>query len=446
MKRSIKPDRRNKRQMGRTVWTTAFVLMVLLMASIAGVGAVLKPVPTNEKNVIFIAAGASADYMTGTKSITQKGGTDSTGGNGAGTGSYQRAASANPGIIVQDKKVQWETKTDVDLFAKSYINDKNEITVRSGKNDKLIAPGTTGDYAFSLKNTGNVSLEYEMSLDGLFLLKARKLPIQIRLGGDNGRWIVGNDNEWVFSNKWQGVVEEGTLKANQVSNYKLQWRWPYEAGNDQVLVSNDGNDTALGIDATKDDVDFQLTITVRTEVAPDTEPATEPQSQKPGTEPATESESQEPSTEPATESESQEPSTEPATESESQEPGTEPATESESQEPGTEPTTEPESQGPGTEPTTESESQGPGAEPATEPESQEPDTGLITESENRGSENTSEIEIESDQDTQSPQTGDDTNIAAYAVLLLGSCMILVVLISRRRRLLPGKGGHGDEEE
>ena len=429
MKRSIKPDRRNKRQMGRTVWTTAFVLMVLLMASIAGVGAVLKPVPMNEKNVIFIAAGASADYMTGTKSITQKGGTDSTGGNGAGTGSYQRAASANPGIIVQDKKVQWETKTDVDLFAKSYINDKNEITVRSGKNDKLIAPGTTGDYAFSLKNTGNVSLKYEMSLDSLFLLQERTLPIQIRLSGDNDRWIVGNNNEWVFSNKWQGVVEEGTLEVNQVSNYKLQWRWPYEVGNAGTLALNDGNDTALGIAATENDVDFQLTITVKTEVAPDTDPETEPGRQ-------------DPDTEPATESESQEPGTEPATESESQEPGTEPATESESQGPGAEPATEPESQGPGTELATEFESQ----EPDTESESQEPNTGLIIESENRGSENTSEIEIESDQDTQSPQTGDDTNIAAYAVLLLGSCMILVVLISRRRRLLPGKGGHGDEEE
>ena len=399
---------------------TALVLMVLLMASMAGVGAILQPVPVNEKNVIFISAGASADYVTGTKSITQKGGADSVGGDGAGTGSYRRAASANPTITAyDDKKVQWETETKVDLFADSYVNAAKETTVKSDAGDKVIAPGTTGDYEFFLENTENISLDYNMSLESLFSLEGRKVPIQIRLSGDN-RWIVGGDNEWVFSDKLQGVVEKGTLEANQSNDYKLQWRWPYEAENTGTLASYDGNDTAIGSTAAKENVNFQLTITVRTEMTSDTEPATEPQSQKPGTEPATESESQKPGTEPATESESQKPGTEPATESESQKPGTEPATESERREPGT--------------------------VPATEFESQETDTELIIESGNRGSENTSEIEIESEQNTQSPRTGDDTNIAAYAVLLLGSFMILVLLISRRRRLLSGKGGYGDEEE
>ena len=63
---------------------------------------------------------------------------------------------------VKDKEQSWKSKETVDLFAKSYTNNDNQVIVQSGNNDNVIAPNTTYDYDFDISNIGNVPLNYTL--------------------------------------------------------------------------------------------------------------------------------------------------------------------------------------------------------------------------------------------------------------------------------------------
>ena len=58
---------------------------------------------------------------------------------------------ANPGFQVEDENTVWEGQTDVEIFRVSYENGEGQITVQSGKGDKVIAPGTENEYTFTLQ-------------------------------------------------------------------------------------------------------------------------------------------------------------------------------------------------------------------------------------------------------------------------------------------------------
>lgn len=273
---SKRPGGQNKNQTGRNVWIIVLVLILLTTASMAGAGSVINRLSTKEKNIISVSA-QIGDYSTGTyhtkahgtqtdhaeSGHTERRGTESD----AETSGTGQAASAKPGLVVYDDKVQWKNTTEVDLFDVSYANDAGEITVKSDSGDKVIAPGTANDYDFTLKNTGNISLDYVLSLNSLFALQEWELPIQVRLRSGS-RWITGGENEWVPASGLKSVVEKGTLEVNQYKTYTLQWRWPFEMGAAEELALNDLNDTVLGNCADGEDVNFRLTITVQTEVTP----------------------------------------------------------------------------------------------------------------------------------------------------------------------------------
>ena len=63
-------------------------------------------------------------------------------------------------------------------------------------------------------------------------------------------------------------VEEGTLPVGKYVGYTLEWQWPYESGEDDVLFLNDINDTAIGDASAEMDVNFRLIINVVAEATP----------------------------------------------------------------------------------------------------------------------------------------------------------------------------------
>ncbi len=231
------------------IWLTVLLLVVMVLASAALLGSFIKRYVAQEKNVIAVMADSNDvrnEYND--KSLP---------------------AGANPGL-----KPSWENTTSIDLFKNTYTNHLGEVTVESANKDKVIAPGTSHDYEFNLKNTGNISLDYTLTLKGVFDLHDHHLPFYVRLSrGD--KWVVGGDEHWVNVDALETVVEKNTLPIGEKVTYTFEWQWPYETDAETAKLIDDlnktfmlgnPNDTNLG--NVTADADFHLSVITSAEVTP----------------------------------------------------------------------------------------------------------------------------------------------------------------------------------
>lgn len=223
------------------------LLIILILASSAFLGAVLKGRAGNEENVIALFPGdkisssaVSSDYVP---------------------------AKLKPGFKAYDNKLSWDTKTDVDLFKKAYENKYGEQTVKSNNGDKIIAPGTSNTYSFSLKNTGNVDFDYKMNLKSVFKLDDVNLPILVRLN-DGENWLAGSKDSFIPANKLNDIEVKGTLKVGKYITYTLEWTWQFENDDADLVVLQNLNDTLAGNIEASANTEFDLTINTTAEVQP----------------------------------------------------------------------------------------------------------------------------------------------------------------------------------
>lgn len=241
-------SKQNMRRNGRSIWIVVLFLLIAVMLTLMLLGPVLSRLSQSDRNIIPL-------FYSGEREIFNKDGF-----------SYIRD-NAEPDMLTYDEKAQWQINTDVDLFKNAYANESGEITVQSLKGDKVIAPGTSHEYEFSLKNTGNISLDYTMHLDSVFTLLNRDLPMQVRLrSGD--RWILGSENSWVEPEKLHEIIESGTVDVNKNVIYTFEWQWPFENEKYANLILNDINDTVIAEAAVNQDVTFKLSIKTQSEVTP----------------------------------------------------------------------------------------------------------------------------------------------------------------------------------
>ena len=242
-------DSKKSKNHNVSIWLIACVLILLILASFAVLASSLKGLTSKEKEVIALSSNKEPNGFFFL---------------------FYKHAKEEPELDTYDDNASWETTTDVDLFKSSYLDpDGKLITVESKDGSKVIAPGTGNDYHFSLKNTGNVSLDYTLSLKGIFELSNRNLPFEVRLKKDN-EWVVGTDDTWSTVDKLNEVVEKDTLPVGKYVGYTLKWQWPYESGEDDILFLNDINDTAIGDASAEMDVNFRLIINVVAEATPQT--------------------------------------------------------------------------------------------------------------------------------------------------------------------------------
>lgn len=157
----------------------------------------------------------------------------------------------NPGFEASDDNTVWSTNTQVEIFRISYVNGEQVITVNSDNGDKVIAPGTENSYAFKLKNTGDVALDYTATIDAYFTPADIEIPITGRLNRYDGKWVVGGKDEYAKVSGLDTAEDKATLGAGKYTYYTLDWLWPFESGNDAL-------DTMLGNLA----VDGELTFTI----------------------------------------------------------------------------------------------------------------------------------------------------------------------------------------
>ena len=244
---------REIRHTGRNIWTVVLFLLLCVMLSLILLSPMLSRLTKSDRHIIPLT-------YHGDREIFEENGF-----------SYIRVDEA-PDMLTYDKNVQWQTTTDVDLFKTAYAGSNGEITVNSLTGDKLIAPGTSNEYEFSLKNTGNISLDYTVLFGSVFSLSDRDLPIRVRLrSGD--RWILGGKNSWVDHESLSDIIESGTVEVNKYVTYTFEWQWPFESDADGASVPGDLNDTVIAEAAVNEEVTFRLSIETQAEVTPGAVPA-----------------------------------------------------------------------------------------------------------------------------------------------------------------------------
>lgn len=171
--------------------------------------------------------------------------------------------TAHPGFRVYDDNTVWSSQTDVEIFRVSYKNGSGQVTVNSANGDKLLAPGTSNQYHFTLENTGNVDLKYTMTMEAYFSHNDTPIPVHARVVDYKGDYLLGSPEKSVDVLELNNVEKKGTLAAGYVAPYTLEWEWPFEV--------DDQYDTMLGNLAV--DEDITLTIVIRTTASYTPDPA-----------------------------------------------------------------------------------------------------------------------------------------------------------------------------
>jgi len=141
-------------------------------------------------------------------------------------------------LQVYDDTKSWSTETQVDLFQDSY-----DGTVKSENGDKVVAPGTSKYYTFTVKNNGDLSLDYKIALqvETHAAQADTVIPLEWRLLADDGALV----RDWQNYSDRTEILKESTLSAKQGDLYTIEWRWQFERGEEMdVADTNLGNQAA----------------------------------------------------------------------------------------------------------------------------------------------------------------------------------------------------------
>lgn len=152
-------------------------------------------------------------------------------------------------ITYRTGKLTWDenTKTRADGSGELTLFDAVYQNVKSDNGENVLAPGTEGDNIIRLKNECGNRIEYTVTL--YTIRSVSELPVIAGMDGDGSE----TDRHVLPS----GVGREsavkslhGTLEADRIADFNIDWRWAYERGNEQDII-----DTALGDKAADDHAD-----------------------------------------------------------------------------------------------------------------------------------------------------------------------------------------------
>ena len=132
--------------------------------------------------------------------------------------------------VLDDRKV-WNTETPIELFHTSCRNKSDEITVQSRNNQKAVAPGTEGDYTFSLQNSGKRNAQYKVWFEADSNFSNYEIPLEFRISGSNG-WM-DRRGKWLSAEEFSKISEKRKLCPGRNAEYTLYWRWRFERGKDE---------------------------------------------------------------------------------------------------------------------------------------------------------------------------------------------------------------------
>lgn len=188
-----------------------------------------------------------------------------------GNGSAAQTEEYQGELLIYDAEKSWSTETQVDLFRQSY-NESGSETVRSEDGSKVIAPGTSNFYPFTLENNGSLPLDYTVSLKvedyGTGTGSVTDVPLEWRLLAGDGAAL----SDWRGYTETAEVMKRATLDVRRQDSFTIEWHWAYERGEGM-----DQADTEMGDRAVMQPLGAKATITVyaeqKTPTIPDQTPA-----------------------------------------------------------------------------------------------------------------------------------------------------------------------------
>lgn len=167
---------------------------------------------------------------------------------------------------------EFHMEHDAEIFKFSY-DETGKITVIGveGNEDHLIAPGTSNLYQFTLANTGDVALDYTLTMEAYVTGTDLWIPVNARVWDHTNHYLVGSADEMPDVMELNTVDETGVLGAGRYAVYNLEWEWPFEREDENGdITENDIYDTMLGDLAV--DEDLVLHIVIRTTAEYDEDP------------------------------------------------------------------------------------------------------------------------------------------------------------------------------
>ena len=221
------------------LWLAVALLVILILVTWALLAAIMKNVSGTPRDVIALTPQESG------KTVYQ---------------TLYRPVDGEGGAVTRDERAEWTSQTDIDLFQNSYTGTGGNITVNAENGDKLIAPGTTNRYAFSIQNTGNIALSYSVTLQGVLDAKNPNISMEYRLRRGNA-WLIGDETHWVTTAELNAAEEKADLYPEKSDPFLLEWRWKFEG--------SDEEDTALAAIASGRSDAFSLTISTTAEAVPE---------------------------------------------------------------------------------------------------------------------------------------------------------------------------------
>ena len=220
------------------LWLAVALLVILILVTWALLAAIMKNVSGTPRDVIALTSQESG------KTVYQ---------------TLYRPVDGEGGAVTRDERAEWTSQTDIDLFQSSYTGTGRNITVSAENGDKLIAPGTTNRYAFSVQNTGNLALSYSVTLRSVLDAENPNISMEYRLRRGNA-WLIGDETHWATSAELNAAEEKADLYPDKSDPFLLEWRWKFEG--------SDEEDTALAAIASGRSDAFSLTISTTAEAIP----------------------------------------------------------------------------------------------------------------------------------------------------------------------------------
>ena len=218
------------------------ILLLCLMVSVSLLFGRVIPY-TSAKFVIVHSLTENAVSDSDTPSANEQ--TTSSGNNGQSDSSNQSAEKHNP---------EFHMDAEEEIFKLSY-DETGKITVigAEGNGNKLIAPGTSNVYQFTLANTGDVALDYTLTMEAYITGTELWIPVNVRVWDYTNKYFLGSSDSMVDVLELNTVNESAELGAGRYAVYNLEWEWPFEHGDDEY-------DTMLGNLAVDEDIVLHINI------------------------------------------------------------------------------------------------------------------------------------------------------------------------------------------
>lgn len=133
---------------------------------------------------------------------------------------------------------RWSQLTRLNVFANQKYNGQ-----------PIIAPSSSGEYAFTIQNTARFPLQYTLQITDE---NEAGVPMEYRLK-QGEKYLAGGESEWADVSTLSAVA--GELPHESEAVYTLEWRWNGD---------NDAVDTSIGI-AAQDGAKYLLNFRIAAE-------------------------------------------------------------------------------------------------------------------------------------------------------------------------------------